>query len=76
MNLLFPSMLFWQNLLSFLEPLLKKSSEHRRNYAVIKNLIFRAHLQVNSICFVFFVVMLLYQKAGLETLQQKGAFCV
>nr|CAD1843860.1 unnamed protein product [Ananas comosus var. bracteatus] len=37
-----------QNLLSFLEPLLKKSSEHRRNYAVIKNLIFRAHLQVKE----------------------------
>lgn len=33
--------------MSFLEPLLRNSSEHRRNYMVIKNLILRANLQVS-----------------------------
>lgn len=37
-----------QDLVSFLEPLLRNSSEHRRNYMVIKNLIFRANLQVKE----------------------------
>ncbi|XP_072972128.1 vacuolar sorting protein 39 [Typha angustifolia] len=37
-----------QNLLPFLEPLLKKSSEHRRNCSVVKNLIFRSNLQVKE----------------------------
>ncbi|CAL4926989.1 unnamed protein product [Urochloa decumbens] len=37
-----------QDLVSFLEPLLRNSSEHLRNYLVIKNLIFRANLQVKD----------------------------
>ncbi|RLN43265.1 vam6/Vps39-like protein [Panicum miliaceum] len=37
-----------QDLVSFLEPLLRNSSEHLRNYLVIKNLIFRANLQVKE----------------------------
>uniref|UniRef100_A0ACD5YMX6 Uncharacterized protein n=1 Tax=Avena sativa TaxID=4498 RepID=A0ACD5YMX6_AVESA len=37
-----------QDLVSFLEPLLRNSSEHRRNYMVIKNLILRANLQVKE----------------------------
>ncbi|EEE59815.1 hypothetical protein OsJ_12351 [Oryza sativa Japonica Group] len=37
-----------QDLVLFLEPLLRNSSEHRRNYMVIKNLIFRANLQVKE----------------------------
>ncbi|KAJ3672865.1 hypothetical protein LUZ60_006239 [Juncus effusus] len=37
-----------QNLLSFMEPLLKNSSEHRRNYLVIKNLNMRENLQVKE----------------------------
>ncbi|KAJ4791315.1 Vam6/Vps39-like protein [Rhynchospora pubera] len=37
-----------QNLLSFLEPLLKNSSEHRRNYLVIKNLNSSENLQVKE----------------------------
>jgi hypothetical protein len=36
-----------QDLVSFLEPLLRNSSEHRRNYMVIKNLILRANLEVS-----------------------------
>lgn len=37
-----------QDLVSFLEPLLRNSSEHLRNYLIIKNLIFRANLQVKE----------------------------
>ncbi|XP_078171636.1 vacuolar sorting protein 39 isoform X1 [Carex rostrata] len=37
-----------QNLLTFLEPLLKNSSEHLRNYLVIKNLNSRENLQVKE----------------------------
>ncbi|XP_047092295.1 vacuolar sorting protein 39-like [Lolium rigidum] len=37
-----------QDLVSFLEPLLRNSSEHRRNYMVIKNLILRANLEVKE----------------------------
>ncbi|RCV41194.1 hypothetical protein SETIT_9G116000v2 [Setaria italica] len=37
-----------QDLVSFLEPLLRNSSEHLRNYLVIKNLISRANLQVKE----------------------------
>nr|CAB3498433.1 unnamed protein product [Digitaria exilis] len=39
---------FDHDLVSFLEPLLRNSSEHLRNYLVIKNLIFRANLQVKD----------------------------
>ena len=46
------SLIIWseclQDLVSFLEPLLRNSSEHRRNYMVIKNLILRANLEVSS----------------------------
>ncbi|MQL86964.1 hypothetical protein Taro_019497 [Colocasia esculenta] len=37
-----------QNLLPFLEPLLKKSSEGRRNYSVIRNLRYSENLQVKE----------------------------
>ncbi|KAK3146282.1 hypothetical protein QOZ80_3BG0264000 [Eleusine coracana subsp. coracana] len=37
-----------QDMVSFLEPLLRNSSEHLRNYLVIKNLIFRGNLQVKE----------------------------
>uniref|UniRef100_A0A0A9DN37 Vacuolar sorting protein 39/Transforming growth factor beta receptor-associated zinc finger domain-containing protein n=1 Tax=Arundo donax TaxID=35708 RepID=A0A0A9DN37_ARUDO len=37
-----------QDMVSFLEPLLRNSSEHLCNYLVIKNLIFRANLQVKE----------------------------
>lgn len=57
-----------QNLIRFLEPLLKKSSEGRRNYSVIKSLRFTENLQVciNGSC--WFILLWTYSWLGLSLL--------